>query len=273
MLALKLTVPDGTAQKSAPDLLDWFRQRDRELFDHLEEWLNRLQALLDKTAFGESLNGSLNGRKKDTSLPWFKDPQASLTSLQDEGRAVSVSEVLKESDQKLLELLEDWLSRRYRAMQGSILMLMCWVQGGIAVRTSVMANASADSEMPCALGLGRCCESKCNGEHVYHGRSDTTVTYTDCTVSENWEFQMVSPGKFKPVDRKLSLETKLAPGFDVPWTAKYFCQERCIISTPRTRREDPQPQDQKSDVLRAGGERSDAPVCAFDERLLYTLLD
>ncbi|CAE7325918.1 unnamed protein product [Symbiodinium sp. CCMP2456] len=159
-----------------------------------------------------------------------------------------------------------------RAMQRSILVLMSWVQGGIALRNSGMTNASADS-LPCALGFGRCCESKCNGEHMYHGKSDIKVTYSDCTVSENWEFQMVSPEKVRLVNRKVPVENEFAPGFDMPSTAKYFCKERCIISTPKTKREISKDQDQKKSVLRAGGEKNDSPVCAFDKFYTPFLID
>mmetsp|Transcript_8158 Transcript_8158/g.19463 ORF Transcript_8158/g.19463 Transcript_8158/m.19463 type:complete len:637 (-) Transcript_8158:3-1913(-) len=111
MLALKLTVPGTDGQKPPLDLLEWCRERDRELFNHLGEWLSRLQALLDKTAFGGNLNGSVNGTGKGGSLPWFSGHQASLATQDSSHDVGSVYEVLKESDQKLFELLEDWLSR------------------------------------------------------------------------------------------------------------------------------------------------------------------
>ena len=46
------------------------------------------------------------------------------------------------------------------------------------------------------------------------------------------EFQMVSPPKIKLVGWGLFLEQEVSPGFDMPSTAEYFCEEQCIISTP-----------------------------------------
>ena len=68
---------------------------------------------------------------------------------------------------------------------------------------------------------------------MYHGKSDIKVTYSDCTVSKNWEFQMVSPGKLKWEVKSTGrfLEPKYATGFDLPSTAKYFCQEQSRCKT------------------------------------------
>ncbi|CAJ1392620.1 unnamed protein product [Effrenium voratum] len=82
---------------------DWLRQRDSELFAHVDDWLSRLQALLDKTVEGKW--ALPNGHAKSQPVPPVVDSSDRCKS------TVSLDQTLKDSDQKLLELLEDWLCR------------------------------------------------------------------------------------------------------------------------------------------------------------------
>mmetsp|Transcript_26865 Transcript_26865/g.56362 ORF Transcript_26865/g.56362 Transcript_26865/m.56362 type:complete len:131 (-) Transcript_26865:182-574(-) len=96
-----------------------------------------------------------------------------------------------------------------------------------------MTNASADS-MPCALGSGRCCESKCNGEHVYHEKSEIKVTYSNCTVSENWEYQMVSYGLVKLADHRSSITDLPLASLKFPGPRSTFAKSGALL-VPRKR--------------------------------------
>jgi len=84
--------------------LDWLQERDAQLFEHMHDWLARLQALLDNAVDGKN---SARFPQKETA-PGQKFNYA-YDRYKETGE--SIDQVLKDSDQKLFDLLEDWLSR------------------------------------------------------------------------------------------------------------------------------------------------------------------
>lgn len=95
-------MPEAAEAAAGGGSVAWLKQRDAELFSHMHDWLSRLQALLDNAVDGET---SALFPKKD--LPEQYEFKYSMDGLDVE----AVGRCLKESDQKLFDLLEDWLSR------------------------------------------------------------------------------------------------------------------------------------------------------------------
>eukprot|EP00913_Durusdinium_trenchii_P026823 g25159.t2 len=84
------------------DTADWLQQRDAELFAHMQDWLNRLQVLLDNAVDGE--------HKASIRLVTALSSRPRQDSPSNKTNGQSIND-LAESDQKLFDLLEDWLSR------------------------------------------------------------------------------------------------------------------------------------------------------------------